>query len=98
MKTSPFAPGRAQIFVCVNRRAADDPLGGGCADRGEAVHEALRAELSARGDRSSVWLAKSYCLGICPKVGCSVAIAPGKALLTEVTPDDVPAVLAKVPK
>jgi (2Fe-2S) ferredoxin len=98
MKDSRFVPARAQLFVCVNRRAPDDPLGGGCSVRGEAVYDALRTAIEAAGQRSAVWLAKTYCLGICPKVGCCVAISPGKTILTEVTPDDVPAVLAKVPR
>lgn len=44
-----------------------------------------------------MWLAKTYCLGICPKVGACVAISPGKILLTEVLPEDVPEVLKRVP-
>lgn len=98
MRESPYVPRRAQVFVCVNRRSSNDPLGGGCSDRGEAVYEALRAELSARGERAAVWLARTYCLGICPKMGACVAISPGKRLFTEVIPDDVPELLARIPK
>lgn len=95
MKDSPFVPARGQIFVCVNRRDATDPLGGGCGERGEAVYDALRAELARRGLRSSVWLTKTYCLGVCPRQGSCVAL--GRRLFTEVTPDDVPGLLTKLP-
>lgn len=98
MKASPYAPKRAHVFVCVNRRSPADPLGSGCAERGEAVYEALRGELSARGERAVVWIARTYCLGLCPKVGAAVAINPGKTLLTEVTPADVPELLTRLPK
>lgn len=98
MRDSPYVPRRAQIFVCVNRRSPQDPLGPGCSDRGEAVYDKLRAELLARGERGAVWLARTYCLGICPKQGACVAISPGKLLLTEVSPEDVPELLLKIPK
>lgn len=98
MRESPYMPRRAQIFVCVNRRHANDPLGGGCSDRGEAVYEALRSELSARGERAAVWITRTHCLGICPKVGASVAISPGKMLFTEVSSEDVPELLSRIPK
>lgn len=98
MRESPYVPRRAQVFVCVNRRSPSDPLGGGCSDRGEAVYEALRSELSLRKERAAVWIARTYCLGICPKVGACVAISPGKRLFTEVSPEDVPELLERIPR
>lgn len=98
MKASPYAPKRAHVFVCVNRRSPNDPLGSGCAERGEAVYEVLRGELSARGERADVWIARTYCLGLCPKRGAAAAVHPGKVLLTEVMPEDVPELLRRLPK
>jgi len=98
VKDSPYAPKRAHVFVCVNRRSPEDPLGSGCAERGEAVYEALRAELSARGERAVVWIARTYCLGLCPRRGAAVAVYPGKTLFTEVTPADVPELMARLPR
>ena len=74
------------VFVCTNRRSAHDPLGAGCGDRGEAVYEALRAEIGRRGAWRSVWLARSGCIGVCPKKGCTVVA--GSARYDEVSPAD----------
>jgi (2Fe-2S) ferredoxin len=84
---------RAQIFVCTNRRDASDPLGGGCGDRGEAVHDAMRAAIGSRGAWSQAWLARTGCLGVCPKNGCTVALAPSGGIVEEVEPDDADALL-----
>ena len=84
----------AHIFVCVNRRSASDPLGEGCGARGDAVHAAVRDALGLRGLFARVWLARSYCLGVCPKVGATVAVAPGGEVRTQVTPADADAVIA----
>lgn len=89
MKATPYRP-RAHVFVCANHRANDDPLGGGCGARGEAVFKALKAR--ARG--SDVWVAQTNCLGLCPKTGCTVAITPSMNYLIEVEESDVDAVLS----
>lgn len=92
MKRSSLAP-QAQLFVCVNRRPAGDPLGGGCADRGDALYAALKREVSARGLVRSVWIARSHCIGHCPKRGSAVAVAPTGEYFVEVEPADAPALL-----
>ena len=84
---------RAQLFVCTNGRRADDVLGGGCGARGEAVHDALRDAIARRRAWQHVWLAKVGCLGVCPKVGCTIAVTPTGALLDEVEATDADAVL-----
>lgn len=89
MKLSPYRP-RAQLLVCTHERAASDPLGGGCGARGEEVFAALKER--ARG--GSLWVARASCLGLCPKRGCTVAIAPAMQYLVEVEPADVDAVLS----
>jgi (2Fe-2S) ferredoxin len=84
---------RVQLFVCTNARRADDPLGGGCGSRGEAVHRALQEAIARRRAWQNVWLAKASCLGVCPKQGCTIAVTPSGALLDEVEVDDADAVL-----
>jgi len=85
VKVSPYRP-RVHLFVCVNRRAASDPLGEGCGDRGEAVFAELKK-------RTSHWVTRTQCLGLCPKRGCTVAIAPSMQYVVEVEPGDVDALL-----
>jgi (2Fe-2S) ferredoxin len=76
------------VFVCANRRAADDPLGAGCGDAGEATYAALKAEVARRGAFREVWVTKTHCLGICPKRGCTVAMYPSGDLFAEVDASD----------
>lgn len=90
MKLATLRP-HAHVHVCTHRRRDDDPLGGGCGERGEAVFAALARERVRRGLLREIWLSGSSCLGQCPKAGCTVAI--GTLHLVEVTADDVPAVL-----
>lgn len=92
MKLATLEP-RAHLFVCANRRAEGDPLGGGCADHGEAVFAALKREVAARGLVRSVWVARTQCLGLCPQRGCAVAISPAGRYLLEVEPGDAGAIL-----
>lgn len=88
MKASPYRA-RVHLFVCTNRRNPNDPLGGGCGDRGEAVFRALKGHTPG-----GVWVAQTSCLGLCPKSGCTVAIAPAMQYLVEVGVEDVPNILA----
>ena len=81
---------RLHLFVCANRRTGS-PLGPGCGDAGEAVYNALK---SAVTDVARVWITKTHCLGICPKQGCTVARYPDQRIVTEVTPTDLPMLLA----
>lgn len=81
---------RLHLFVCANRREGS-PLGPGCGDRGEAVYDALKREVSARGLVNPVWVTKTHCLGICPKEGATCARYPGSAggtIVTDVLPED----------
>lgn len=82
---------RLHLFVCANRRH-DSPLGPGCGDHGEAVYNALKDAVT---DTRGVWITKTHCLGICPKQGCTVARYPEQRIVTEVTPTDVPMLLAE---
>lgn len=84
---------RLQLFVCTNQRRDDDPLGGGCGARGEAVYRALKLAIDRRAAWKSVWIAQTSCLGVCPKSGCTITVAPTGALLDEAEPDDADAIL-----
>jgi predicted metal-binding protein len=93
MKRSTLAP-EAHLFVCTNRRDPSSPLGGGCGDRGEALYHALKAHVSSRGQVRALWIARSTCLGLCPKQGCAVASAPGPAYWIEATDADADVIAA----
>ncbi len=92
MRPASFRP-RLHLYVCANRRASDDPLGGGCGERGERVFQALKAATRARGLAPAVWVTKTHCIGLCPKTGCAVATAPDARYLVEVEPEDTDALL-----
>ncbi|MCW5835898.1 MAG: (2Fe-2S) ferredoxin domain-containing protein [Labilithrix sp.] len=86
---------RLHLFVCANRREGS-PLGPGCGERGEAVYDALKREVGRRGEIATTWVTKTYCLGICPREGATVARWPSgatSAIVTEVAPADVDALL-----
>ena len=64
------------LFVCANRREGS-PLGPGCGERGDAIYDALKAEVAIRRKVAEIWVTKTHCLGICPKRGATVARYPG---------------------
>jgi (2Fe-2S) ferredoxin len=89
---------RLHLFVCANRREGS-PLGPGCADRGDALYDALKTEVGARGEIASVWVTKTHCLGICPKHGATVARYGGaRAIYADVEVADVNALLEREPE
>jgi hypothetical protein len=84
---------RLHLFVCANRREGS-PLGPGCGERGDALYDALKAEVAARGEHVTTWVTKTQCLGICPKEGATVARYPGTApIISDVEVGDVAALL-----
>lgn len=84
---------RLHLFVCANRRE-DSPLGPGCGERGDALYDALKAEVAARGEHTTTWVTKTHCLGLCPKHGATVARYPGsEPILSDVEVTDVTALL-----
>ena len=81
------------LFVCANRRE-DSPLGPGCGERGDALYDALKAEVAARGEHTTTWVTKTHCLGLCPKRGATVARYPSsEPILSDVEVADVRALL-----
>lgn len=88
---------RLHLFVCANRREGS-PLGPGCAERGEAVYDALKTEVARRRAYGEIWVTKTACLGICPTAGATVARyaasgASAAPIVTEVEPTEALALL-----
>lgn len=88
MKPASFTPSLGQIFVCTNRRADGDPLGTGCADRGEQVWSNTRQLVMRMGLGARLWVTRTQCQGLCPKQGCAVTLVPTGRILVEVTSND----------
>jgi (2Fe-2S) ferredoxin len=82
MRIAPTAP-RLHLFVCANRRT-DSSLGTGCAEAGDAIYDAFKEEVSARGRFADIWVTKTHCLGLCPREGATVASYPAGRIFTEV--------------
>jgi predicted metal-binding protein len=84
---------RVHLFVCANARDPNDPLGGGCGPRGERVFRALKEAVRSKGLVTSVWITRTACLGLCPKTGCAVTIAPSMEYLVDVEETEALALL-----
>jgi len=95
MRPAPVHP-RVHLFVCVNRRDADAPLGPGCGEAGDRAYEAAKRAVAAGGRTRDVWVTRAMCLGICPKKGCTVAVYPEGKIVCEVTPDDAANIVANL--
>ncbi len=81
------------MFVCANRRDADSPLGAGCAERGDALYDALKAEVARLRLVQTVWVTKTHCLGLCPKHGATAAVYPPAQMWTGAEATDAAALL-----
>jgi (2Fe-2S) ferredoxin len=85
---------RHHVFVCENRRDPSDPRGC-CADRGgEAVREALKAELSRRGLKGQVRANGAGCLDACAH-GPAMVVYPEGVWYGGVRPEDVPEIVER---
>jgi hypothetical protein len=81
------------FFACANVRDAGSPLGAGCGARGEAVYDALKAEVARRGAFATAWVTKTACLGLCPRRGSALAVycprgSVPQRLFEDVAPSD----------
>jgi predicted metal-binding protein len=97
MRDVPLLP-QVHFFVCANRRDPGSPLGPGCGDAGDAVYDAMKEEVARRAAYRAVWVTKTYCLGVCPKRGCTVAVhhaAGRRRLVAEVDPGEAGALFAQ---
>jgi (2Fe-2S) ferredoxin len=81
------------LFVCTNRRAAEDPKGS-CAQRGsEAIRDALKEQLKARGlAKLRARVCQSSCLDQCSN-GVCILVEPDHFFYGRVTLADVPEIV-----
>jgi (2Fe-2S) ferredoxin len=81
------------LFVCINRRAEDNPKGC-CALKGsEEVYKALKAEAAARGlAKLEARICTSSCLDQC-ETGVTVLVEPDHFFYGHVTVADVPEIV-----
>ncbi len=85
---------RRHVFICENRRAADDPRGC-CAARGsEAVRAAFKEELARRGLRKEIRANSSGCLDNCAD-GPTVVVYPEGVWYGRVRVEDVPEIVER---
>jgi len=79
------------LFVCINRRADDNPKAS-CAQKGsEELVKRLKAALVARGAADRVRACSSSCLDLC-EIGASIVQEPEHVAYGGVTLDDVDAI------
>ena len=81
------------LFVCINRRAEDNPKGCCAAKNSEEVYRALKAEIAARGlAQLEARVCTSSCLDQCA-TGVTVLIEPDHFFYGRVTAADVPEIV-----
>lgn len=79
------------LFVCTNRREADNPKGS-CAQKGsEELVKLLKAALLSRGAAKAVRACSSSCLDLC-EIGAAVVQEPEHVAYGNVTAADVDAI------
>jgi (2Fe-2S) ferredoxin len=80
------------LFVCVNRRDADNPKGS-CAQKGsEEVAKRLKEALKTKGLATRIRACTSSCLDLC-ETGISIVQEPEHVVYGAVTLDDVDAIV-----
>ena len=81
------------LFVCINRRAEDNPKGCCAAKNSEEVYRALKAEIAARGlAKLEARVCTSSCLDQCA-TGVTVLVEPDHFFYGHVTVADVPEIV-----
>jgi (2Fe-2S) ferredoxin len=81
------------LFVCINRRAEDNPKGCCAAKDSEEVYRALKTELAARGlAKLEARVCTSSCLDQCA-TGVTVLVEPDHFFYGRVTIADVPEIV-----
>jgi (2Fe-2S) ferredoxin len=85
----PMSLRQRYLFVCTNCRAADNPRGSCAAKGSEAVQQALKEELAARGlNQQQARVCKSSCLDQCA-TGISILVEPDHFIYGHVALADV---------
>lgn len=84
------------LFVCTNRRAEGDEKGS-CAARGsEAVRQALKEAVAARGlAKLQARVCAASCLDQCSR-GITILVEPDHFFYGHVTPEDVPEIVEAI--
>jgi len=81
------------LFVCINRRAEDNPKGCCAAKDSEEVYRALKGEVAARGlAKLEARVCTSSCLDQCD-TGVTVLVEPDHFFYGRVTVADVPEIV-----
>jgi (2Fe-2S) ferredoxin len=81
------------LFVCINRRAEDNPKGCCAAKNSEEVYRALKGEVAARGlAKLEARVCTSSCLDQCA-TGVTVLVEPDHFFYGRVTAADVPEIV-----
>jgi (2Fe-2S) ferredoxin len=81
------------LFVCINRRAEDNPKGCCAAKNSEEVYSALKAEVAERGlAKLEARVCTSSCLDQC-ETGVTVLVEPDHFFYGHVTVADVPEIV-----
>ena len=81
------------LFVCINRRAEDNPKGCCAAKGSEEVYRAFKEQLAARGlNKLQARVCTSSCLDQCA-TGVTVLIEPDHFFYGRVTVSDVPEII-----
>jgi (2Fe-2S) ferredoxin len=88
-----FLQRKRYLFVCINRRAEDNPKGCCATKDSEKVYRALKAEVAARGLATlEARVCTSSCLDQCD-TGVTVLVEPDHFFSGRVTVADVPAIV-----
>ncbi len=85
---------RHHVFVCENRRPADDPRGCCAAKGSEAIRAALKAEIARRGLKRQVRANAAGCLDACAD-GPSIVVYPEGVWYGHVRVEDVPEIVER---
>jgi (2Fe-2S) ferredoxin len=91
--TLTFLQRNRYLFVCINRRAEDNPKGCCAAKDSEQVYRALKEEIAARGlAKLEARVCTSSCLDQC-ETGVTVLVEPDHFFYGRVTAADVPEIV-----
>jgi (2Fe-2S) ferredoxin len=85
---------RHHVFVCENRRDAEDPRGCCAAKGSEAIRQALKEEIARRGLKREVRANAAGCLDACAH-GPTVVVYPEGIWYGGVRVEDVPEIVER---
>jgi (2Fe-2S) ferredoxin len=87
------SPYVSHVFVCTNDRGGESKS---CADNNSQLTKSkLKDVINKKGWKGKVRISTSGCMGLCAK-GPNVMIYPQKVWFSEVSPDDVDEIVAKI--